>query len=187
MFSVFIQSDEVDAQVGTVRIEASVLECNLDVTLRPESRSVSNYSTDLEIDIHDAGSSLVASLYPPVVSTDNSGFASIDVCVTYGHELPQSNYDFYVRGLSHLQKLFANETAFGAGFDSFVWTNAADELIAGETSNVFDNKINSLDISTQITTFRAASYNAKDDLNLDASVDTTDLDITKLNFFKVGD
>jgi hypothetical protein len=60
------------------------------------------------------------------------------------------------------------------------------KMLAGETSIQFDNKINSLDFSTQVRSLFETN-DQKNDLNQDGEVNTLDISNTVYNFYKTGD
>lgn len=169
-----------------VEVSARVYGCHLDITARPEKRHMNNFSTILSIDIFD---NLDNYIDTAIVTTDVNGEGRVALC-DQGIELDDStNYNFYIRGYSHLRKVFANESAFSTALTvkDFWQSNPDNYLLAGETSNVFDNKINSLDLSTQIHKDIIFTNDYKNDLNQDGEVNSLDLSNTVYNFFEIGD
>ncbi len=169
-----------------VEVTASVYGCHMDITARPEKRYMSNYSTILSVDIFD---NLDNYIDTATVTTDVNGEGRIGLCDQGIYLDDVTNYNFYIRGYSHLRKVFANEAAFSTALTvkDFWQGNPNNYLLAGETSNIFDNKINSLDLSTQINKDIIFTNDYKNDLNQDGEVNSLDLSNTVFNFYKVGD
>lgn len=175
----------------SVTVQALVGGCELYVSATPEKR-VNNYlSTILTIDIYedeksgqeDGDGHYIGYLQ---TRTNSDGFETIDICEQLGALPTPGVYDFYARAYSHLRKSYVD-------LDAFYYTNSTLDLtnrgtfqfLAGETSNVFDNKINSLDISTQINHLYTNDY--KNDLNQDTKVNSLDLSNTIFNFYLIGE
>jgi hypothetical protein len=172
-----LQVDD-DVQVGAV-----VSACQFELTVYPEKRipATGNWSTQLTVDIYNTSDVYQDSF----TATSNSlGVANVDICAQ-GVNLPPGNYNFRIRGFSHLRREFANYPAFQNQFTSIDFTTGSEVLFAGETSNVYDNYINSLDLSTQINALYSASV--KNDLNRDGVVNSLDISNTLFNFFDTGD
>lgn len=159
-----------------------IKNCTLNFIVYPEKRipRVNNWSTVLDIEIISPSQGLVASTK---VKSNNLGEASVNYC-DQGLNIKRGNYNIAISGASHLRKVFTNISLFK---DSKKINLSVEnsELLAGETSVIKDNKINSLDISTQIKFLYTNDY--KNDLNQDGKVNSLDLSNTITNFYKTGD
>ncbi len=166
-----------------VNIGADVHTCDLNIKLVPERRvSGAGYSTDVILDIYDSVDNKVAS----VSGVSNfSGEVTFDLC-SENIYLDFGNYTFIARGKSHLYKDFGSYNTFDyASVTHDLSSGEINKLLAGETSVIFDNKINSLDISTQIVHF--TTNDDKNDLNQDGKVNSLDISNTIDNFYFEGD
>lgn len=174
---------KVKAASQQVNISASVYTCNLTLTVRPEKRIpvLNNWSNNNFIEIYNSSNNLVASFN---MNMNNFGIASIDLCAN-NIFLNEGTYNFYVRGFSHLRKLFPNVFTFNLQNVNLNLTGTNNFLLAGEISNTFDNTINSLDISRLIS--KIYTNDIKSDLNRDGIVDFLDINIIIVNFFKNGE
>lgn len=168
---------------ANVTITTSVQACLLDIVARPELRvpAINNWATSLDITILRNDNTTLATFSGV---TNNQGLLTYDFC-SHGIFPTPGTYKFYVKGLSHLRKRFVGVSAFNAYHDLVNLTGASNFLVAGEVSNVFDNKINSLDMSYVIN--QQGSADAKADLNQDGIVNNLDFAIVQTNYFKVGD
>jgi hypothetical protein len=166
-----------------VDVVANVSPCTLELTVHPERRipPTGNWSTALDVEIY----SLPGEVYEGTVTgTSNAqGTAVFDLC-SAGITVTSGDYDFYVKGFSHLRRLYSDITAFNQA-ESSVDLSGLGDLFAGETSNVYDNVINSLDVSSQIGAYQDATV--KYDLNRDGQVNVLDLSNTIRNYFLSGD
>ncbi len=179
----------VYAQLGPlsddVQIQAEVSACIIENLVHPEKRwpRVGNWDTFVTIWLYDSNNNFITQ-YTNESSTPE-GRSQQNLC-DLGYFLPPGLYNFYIRGFSHLISYFGQYTAFEFYHTFIDFTENGQELWAGETSNVFDNKINSLDISTQIRTF----YDVGDylnDFNQDGEVNSLEIGNTIDNFFMLGD
>lgn len=166
-----------------VAIGATVGSCDMEVLAIPEKRAdryinTNNWSTTLRIQIYD-NDDFVDTV---IVATDHNGRGDVDLCEA-GINLADDEYDFRVRGTSHLTRFFEDIGGFGFSQSEIDFSDKL--LLAGETSNVFDNEINSLDISTQINAFYTNSV--KNDLNRDDEVNSLDISNTIYNFYQTGE
>jgi hypothetical protein len=186
LLSLSIGSPRVYAQssdIKDINVNASINPCLLYLTVKPEKRipPLNNWDTGIDMDVYNTNSTLLFSL---TTSTNNLGKSTIDLC-DQSIAVSPGNYNFYIKGTSTLRKLYPNVPAFSS-YETFTDFSANGSfLLAGETSNTFDNYINSLDLSTQIKTIYTNDY--KNDLNQDGVVNGLDLSITINNFFKKGD
>ena len=172
------------AASDTVQIGAVVPSCILQVKAYPEKRipPANNWGTILNVAVYTIPAHTLLANF--TTTTNNQGIGMVDLC-SLGYAPLPGNYDFYLRGYSHLRKLYANINAFSTYATTLDFTTGGKVLLAGETSNIFDNKINSLDISTQIKALYSSDY--KNDLNQDSKVNSLDISNTIYNFYKLGD
>jgi hypothetical protein len=166
-----------------LQTSARVGGCLLGITVYPEKRipAVNNWGTILDVSIYDINHVHYASF---TTTTDNQGFSLVDLC-EMGYQPPHGVYHFQLRGYAHLRRYKTNYDAFAVDRTDINFSFDGTRLLAGETSNVFDNKINSLDISTQIIKLYTNDY--KNDLNQDRKVNSLDLSNTIYNFYAVGE
>lgn len=181
-FVLFIIPSSAMAQSEEVTIRASLSGCILNITVYPERRLpvVGNWDTILNVEIFDASDSVLVA-FP--LTTNTSGFASADLCSM--NVYPQAgNYTFYIRGFSHLRKKFPNKVTFTL-FTNELNLTSDGELLAGETSIIYDNYINTLDLSVLVKFLFTSDY--KTDLNQDGKVNSLDISILLKNLFSFGD
>ncbi|MCA9381370.1 hypothetical protein KC678_03835 [Candidatus Dojkabacteria bacterium] len=167
-----------------VTVSANVVGCALELVVYPESRlPVSgNWGTNLNVEVYlDSTQDYLGTT--TATSADSNGKGVFDLC-SDGIFAGEDSYVFYIRGKSHLRKKFGPVTTFG-GAVSYLNFSSSGGLIAGETSNVYDNYINSLDLATQIATLE--TNDDKNDLNQDGEVNVLDISVTIDNYFKSGD
>jgi hypothetical protein len=159
------------------------LVCKLNILVHPEKRipRTGNWGTLLIVYIYQGDQKIASSQ----ARSDDSGRATFDFCSQNLNFTP-GQYNFAVKGLSHLCKYFENVQSFeNDTFDTDL-TVGGKVLLAGETSNVFDDKINSLDASTQIRAFYSLN-DEKNDLNREGKVNSLDFSNTVYNFYGLGD
>lgn len=164
-----------------ITINADVAPCGLLINVKPEQRAVNNWANTADFEIRTMTDTL---LHQFNLVTDFMGDGSRNLCAD-GVYLTADNYRFYVRGFSHLRKRFDNVPAMSSPTSSIDLSTTGGLLTAGETSNVYDNVINTLDLSTQIRFF--GTLDVKNDLNRDGIVNFNDLQISLNNFYFVGD
>lgn len=115
------------------------------------------------------------------VPTNNLGFGSLNISPSASIS---GSKRVLVRGLSHLNQdmgcINFSQVNFTHNFNQ-----PGQELIPGEVSNVYDNYLNSLDASGIISDLGQTTV--KYDLNLDGSVDDSDLDIMLNYLYLTGD
>ncbi len=166
----------------SVNLSAQISSCILDLTVYPEKRipSVNNWGTQLDVQIYSLTNNFEGSF---VTNTNNFGNAVINVC-DEGIYVADGTYNIYIKGFSHLRKNYANINSFATS-ESSVDVTPDGDLLAGETSNIYDNYINTLDLSTQYATF--GTFSLKNDLNRDDTVNSLDISNTVTNFYINGD
>lgn len=165
------------------QVEAVVSDCFLSIRVYPEKRipPVNNWGTFLTIEVRDALGTLVFS--EAALPTNNQGFGQISTCSSGFTPLP-GNYDFRIRGYSHLWKEYLNVPAFTSQ-GSEVDLTGYPPLLASEISPVIDNFINGLDVSNIANSIYTSDYAA--DLNQDGSVNSLDISIFMSNIYASGD
>lgn len=172
-----------DSNPGVVIITDKKI-CPFNFLAKPEKRipREGNWGTLLSVDFLDSSKKVISSIQ---ARSDKSGNASVNLC-DQNITLESGTYNFYVKGLSHLRKYYANINVVKDGSSVVNFSAGGSVLLAGETSNIFDNKINSLDASTQIRAFYKTD-DEKNDLNRDNKVNSLDFSNTVFNFYKLGD
>lgn len=183
---IFIVTTKVRAQTQTedVTINASISSCILNLRSYPEKRipSTNNWQNILEVEMIDENQQLSVGVF--TVTTNNQGEANVNLC-DQNINVVGGNYTFRLKGYSHLIKQYSNINTFNTQETTIDFTALGNDLLAGETSPVYDNKINSLDISTQINYIFTSDI--KNDLNRDGKVNSLDISNTITNFFVIGD
>lgn len=166
-----------------ITVTASVPSCIIEVTARPEDRipPVGNWDTTLTINVKTLSDLDVINFSG---NSNSQGTLVYDLCAN-NQSVPSGNYNLYVRGLSHLRRKFPNVSAFTNYSSSVLFTAASQYLSAGETSIVFDNFINGLDLSTLVIAL--GSGDNQNDLNQDGLVNALDLSVTVKNLYEFGD
>ena len=166
-----------------VQVNASVYGCYLNVKAKPEKRVLlPNWGTELTVEVYENNGPLIGIA---IATTDNNGEAIVDLCDAGITEIG-GVYDVKVRGLSHLYAGYPDESALSTVETEIDFTESETRyLLAGETSNVFDNYINSLDLSTQIA--HLYTNDNKNDLNQDEDVNSLDISNTIWNWYMEGD
>lgn len=174
---------QVLSDTTTTVVTASVPSCILQITTRPADRipTTNNWGTQLQITATNL-SDLTQTAFSG--TSNNLGELTYDFCAN-AQVVTSGNYDFSIQGFSHLTKRIPNVLAFTSYNSSLFFTAPSQELTAGETSIVFDNYINGLDLSTQVVNLNSADV--KNDLNQDGLVNSLDLSITVKNLYVQGD
>ncbi len=170
-------------QVGVTgsSVSASIPTCTLIVNVKPEKRipRIGNWDTILTVEVATTSNITLRTFTFP---TNTQGEGSFDLCGN-GIYFPPGTYNFKVRGFSHLRKVFENIPAFNSTSEFSV--TFTEEMLAGETSIVYDNYINMMDFVTQIEQLYTADY--KNDLNQDGLVNSLDFANTITNFYLNGE
>lgn len=166
-----------------VTIEANVGSCILEVKVYPEKRipATGNWDTFVTAELYLSETNFfVGSI---TVESNQYGNATFQIC-EQGFLVSDADYDLYLRGASHLFRYYGSFRMFD---DSLTFLDLKEEppLLAGETSIRFDNFINTLDVSTQITRLETVDY--INDLNQDGEVNILDLSNTITNYLISGD
>ncbi len=161
----------------------SNLICQLNLIVHPEKRipRTGNWGTLLIVYIYKDNQKIASA----TARSNDQGAATFDFCpqnITF----EPGNYNIAIKGLSHLCQYFQGVRAFDNDTDVVDLTTNNQILFAGETSNIFDDKINSLDASTQIRAFYSTN-DEKNDLNRDGKVNSLDFSNTIYNFYDLGD
>ncbi len=158
--------------------------CLLNLKVYPEKRipRTGNSGTLVTVEIYNILNQFQGTMQ---ARSNSAGDVTFNACAN-NIILEPGIYNFYVRGLSHLRKSFPLQQAFDSENTVSDLTTGGRVLLAGETSNIFDNKINSLDASTQVRAFYKTD-DEKNDLNRDGKVNSLDFSNTVYNFYRTGD
>jgi len=176
------QASDIDTTIISVRV---ISECFVELIVYPEKRipATGNWANTNKVEfVSQAGQSLGVI----TLQADNEGKMRFDSCVQY--PISSGIYTVFVSGISHLRARFDAVTVNVSAttqIPSINLTTSGQKLLAGETSTIFDNKINSLDLSTQISAMYSTT-NVKNDLNRDGKVNALDISNTIFNFYKTG-
>ncbi len=164
-----------------VEVTVAVYGCEFNLKTYPEIRTAINWDTLLNVEIYDSVDVYKGTFQIP---SNNNGDATINLCDN-GIFLLNGTYDFYIKGFSHLRKKFDNYGGFSTASSTIDFTAFGELLIAGETSNVYNNVINTLDISTQMVDI--GTSDVKNDLNQDGIVNMLDINHTISKYLVEGD
>jgi hypothetical protein len=166
-----------------LNIVANVPGCILTFRVKPEKRipSVNNWDTILKWRLLDKNGSLI---YSEETATNTSGSATVDLCALGIYSQPDL-YKFSFQGYSHLNRVYDNVYTFDKVVNEIDFGTTNRFLLAGETSVVNDQKINILDLSTQVRRFGTNDY--KNDLNQDGKVNSLDFSNTLTNYYLQGE
>ncbi len=178
----FLFLNRVDSQ-ESIDINATIQSCTIQLTVYPEKRIpvTNNWGTELDVEIYNSSGTLYLGT---LTGTSNFlGTTFFDACDESIAPNP-ADYTIYVRGKSHLRTNYGAYELFDDS-SSFIDLSDEAELIAGETSNIYDNFINALDVSTQIATLE--TNDDKNDLNQDGEVNVLDISTTIANYLTEGD
>lgn len=162
-----------------VNITASVL-FTVNIKVYPEKRvpATGNWVNQNTIQIRTVGST--TPIISQVVSMNVNGdgtMSPIDPII-----LPAGTYDFAIKGYSHLRKIYTG--TISTAVTNLDFTGPGNEMLAGDTSLVEDNYINSLDLSNLSRNLYTGDI--KNDLNRDTSVNSLDLSNIAFNLYKSG-
>ncbi len=173
----------VTVNAKSTGVGAVVKMLQLDFTVYPEKRDpvIGNWSTILQLDFKDCASLNPFFSYEGITTSD-SGTGTL--IIPDEDIIEKGNYAISIKGFSHLTKNFSCRYIADNLYESEDFTPEGD-LLAGDTSNVVDDYINSLDLSTTTRNIYQNSY--KDDLNQDTTVNSIDLSNQVWNLFLAGD
>lgn len=166
-----------------VTVTANVQSCIFLLEVRPEKRipATNNWGTLVTVDVFSASNVYIGTVQ---ANSNNLGVVEFDLCAS-GLPLSAGTYRLYVRGFSHLRRNYGLQSGFTTA-QTYINLVPIGTMFTGETSIVYDNYINVLDISTQITNMYSTS-SIKNDLNRDGTVNVLDIANTITNFYLSGD
>ncbi|KXK26614.1 MAG: hypothetical protein TR69_WS6001000621 [candidate division WS6 bacterium OLB20] len=165
-----------------VTVSGFIRISQINFTVYPEKRepAVNNWDTIAGVVIENC-TTLNQFTYNNI-ATDTAGYGTINVPIA--NPVPDGDYRFFIRGYSHLNEEFNCYTLDTVSPDIDLYLEGK-ELLAGETSNTYDNYINSLDMSVLIGDLFTGSYLS--DLNQDSEVNGLDFGNQIYNLFVSGD
>lgn len=168
---------------GGTDVIATVKTRLIELVVHPERRipAVGNWDTVIQFELRNCLNSQTLFAYNNI-STNTSGSGTINVPDV--DLISPDNYAFAVKGFSHLTKEF-NCQIFADNINEFIDFTGEGELLAGDTSNISDDSINSLDLSS--IALRLFTADLKNDLNQDGEVNSLDLSNMAYNIFMEGD
>lgn len=152
------------------------------IKVYPEKRIplTGNWSNQNTITIRHVNS--LTPIFSQAVMMNSNGEGTISTISS--STLPPGNYDIAIKGFSHLQRVY-NNVNISTATVNLNFTAPTQLLLAGDTSLVEDNYINSLDLSNMFRNLY--SDDLKNDLNRDSIVNSLDLSNLAYNFYKAGD
>lgn len=151
------------------------------VAIKPESRipPTGNDNVQLEIEIRPPSSLVpIASL---TVTANAAGIA--DLGSISASSVPPGVYDIAVKGLSHLRKVYPNQSLDGPAVRSY--SLLIPQLPAGDANPSADNYVNSLDIA--YVTLQLYGSDVRADLTNDGIVNSLDYAALLRNMTTYGD
>ena len=181
LLSVLFPINIIKAQLqGEIGVSASVQACEVTFLLKPEKRipREGNFSNTYSIIIFDNKLTKIYNI--DKIETDKDGRGSWDFCSK--NITPTSGvYSIYVKGTSHLGKLFENVNGFYNYSTEFNLARfEGDYLLAGDVED--NNYINSIDINQLVLGLYTSEK--KYDLNQDGIVNSLDLSNQIYNLHK---
>jgi len=180
----FIATRKKEPEVKqSVTISALVGISKITFTVYPEKRipATGNWSTEMDVTVRHTGSPTIV-LQRTGLVTNSSGLGVINL--SNSETIPPGNYDFTFKGISHLGRKYSGYN-LSTVYSYVDFSLSGTKLLAGDTSNVVDNYVNSLDVSTVIKNIYTGVV--KEDLNRDSIVNSLDLSIQIANLYKFGD
>lgn len=152
----------------------------LEFKVYPEKRApaTGNWDTIAKLTLKDCNTGNTAYNFSDI-ETSAEGIGMVAEPIQAG------NYQFSIIGASHLNRVFDCYNITGDALTYIDLTPENKLLLAGEVSNVYDNYVNSLDISVLVSDLYSGDYYS--DLNQDTEVNSLDLSIQVYNLFKFGD
>ncbi len=168
----------------TLTIEKAL--CLLEIKVYPEKRipRTNNWRIDvkgMDVIIKNTSNNITFN-----VATNNFGIGTYNLCESNQTLVLGDNFTVCILGEAQLLKRFENIVIENVFSQSVDLTTGGIELLNGETGVIRDEKINSLDISTQVRNLYSREE-IIEDLNKDTKVNTLDLSNTIFNFYKLGD
>jgi hypothetical protein len=166
---------------NAVTVTATIPTCKLTLNIKPEKRipRVGNWETILNVEVRTSSN---VPILNATIPTDSQGTGTYDLCANNVY-FPPDSYSFFIKGFSHLRRVFQDTPAFNSTTEFSI--SFEPEMLAGETSIVYDNYINILDFVTQINNLYSADY--KNDLNQDGIVNSLDFNNIITNFYIAGE
>lgn len=178
-----LPAPEVLGAEDDVTISAFVRVSGMTFRVYPEKRipRIGNWDTYVDLVLVNCDNPAKSYAFNNI-PTDATGYGS----VTFGNDVftLDNPYRVYVKGYSHLNRSF-NCYTIDSSIEHIDLTLEGKELLAGETSLVYDNYVNALDMSVLIKDLFTADY--KTDLNQDGKVNSLDFANQIYNLFIPGD
>lgn len=168
----FVNFSQIKAQAeGEVGVTATVAGCGATLIIKPEKRipDQENFQNEYLVVFYDQ-------LYQEIyrfehVQTDKDGNATIDLC-SKGLSTTPGVYSIYVKGYSHLSKLYIDNKGFFNYTTTFdLAKTPSDYVLAGDV--IDHDYVNGLDLNIVIS--KLYTNDLKMDLNRDGIVNSLDL------------
>ena len=165
----------------TVTVTATIDYC-LHIITTPEKRipPTGNNSVEQIIWIRPENSSVP--IYTTTVTSDNNGNAT--VCPVSASLITNQYYDIFIKGISHLRRLFPHQNFRGSGA-GITFDLRSLVLFAGDSHPSADNYVNSLDVSYEISHLYTNDLRA--DLNRDTTVNSLEFPTLISHLYAYGD
>lgn len=166
-----------------VFVNATVKSCLLSIKLLPEKRipRENNWQNTYQIIFYNSlGQNILE--FNKIVADEN-GILNLELCKS-DFSLEAGTYTVYVKGFSHLGKIFIENDMFYNYKTELDFSNKlSDQLLAGDVLD--HNYINGLDLNVTISNLY--SSNLKSDFNRDGIVNSLDLSNQIFNLHLSGD
>ncbi len=175
----------------SVNISSNVYGCQMNLVVEPEERFLDNWTTDVLVKIYDNTNMINYGTFNSSVGID--GKNTINICDLIPPIYIGNNYyNYYIKGKSHLTRGYPNIYSFEKVEDTLNFTNIGQPLLAGDIDNLYDDEINSLDITHIIRILGKIDgvhmeYNDKYDLDFDGDIDIDDAEVLLKNIYLIGD
>lgn len=167
-------------QSGSVIVTTDVPHY-ITLAIKPESRIPPTGNDSLLLSVEIRPPSSLIPVYTTSVTANNNGVA--DLGSVSANTIPPGMYDIAIKGLSHLRKVYPNQTFDGSASKNF--SLLVPQLPAGDANPTADNYVNSLDISYLALNLYTSDLRA--DLNRDTLVNSLDFTALLRNLYVNGD
>jgi hypothetical protein len=157
----------------------SFIRWDITFEVNPERRVPATDQVNVDVEVRTPSTTNI--IYAENVPTDNSAIGTLSAASD--DDLPPGTYDFAIKGISHLRKVFEDQTV-GPTPQTYL-DLTSEELLAGDSHPSSDNYINSIDIAYEV--LHLYSEDMRADLNRDTRVNSLDFQTLAENLFKTGD
>ncbi|MFQ5492593.1 MAG: hypothetical protein ACE5DX_00315 [Candidatus Dojkabacteria bacterium] len=169
-----------DTEPG-VSVSGFIRIATITFTVHPEKRHPLTGNWDTTVNVQLQNCTTGQNFTFNGISTNTSGTATISLPLST--VIPDGDYRFFIKGYSHLREQF-NCYTLATQNPNIDLTVEGKDLLAGEVSVIYDNYINSLDMSVLYNNQFSSSN--KNDLNQDTKVNSLDIGNQLYNIFVAG-